>query len=370
MIPREIFVQSLMGFFAPIAPYLREEGVTEVMINGHKTIYIERRGSIERTPAQFSSEEALLSGLRNLAQFVGRPFDESHPVLEAHLPDGSRVEAIMPPAAPDGPQVSIRRFYRETLTAERLLQWGAITAEALQLLQSLVGCKQNIIISGGTNSGKTSLLNALSAAFAPDERIVVIEDARELQLQQEHVVHLEAQPGDVTGKGLVTIRQLFRAALRMRPDRIVVGEVRGGEALDLVQAMTSGHGGCLSTVHASHPSDTMSRLETMALMSDVSLPLQALRPQVASAVNFIVQVGRLKDGFRCVTSVSEVVGHHPEEGYRLVPLYERRYEDDGQRAESAPRLRATGKVPRCLGQIQALGLPVPEGMRNGLVEAN
>lgn len=362
MIPREVFAQTLLGFFAPILPYLQEDGVTEVMINGHAAVYIERRGRIERTPARFASEEALLSGLRNLAQFVGRPFDEAHPVLEGHLPDGSRVEAIIPPAAPDGPQVAIRRFSRETLTMEKLLAWGALTRPALQLLQSLVASKQNVIVSGGTNSGKTSLLNALSASFAPDERIVVIEDARELQLQQTHVVHLEAQPGDVNGRGRVTVRQLFRAALRMRPDRIVVGEVRGGEALDLVQAMTSGHGGCLSTVHASHPLDTLSRIETMALMSDVSLPLSALRPQVASAVNFIVQVGRLPDGFRCVTEIDEVVGYHPDAGYRIVPLFERRYERDAATDSTRSYLEPTGRAPRCTSHLRALGLALPPEM--------
>ncbi len=356
MIPQEVFAQTLLTFFAPTRPFLDDPTVTEIMINGPDEILIERRGRIERTDARFDGPHALASALRNLAQYVGRRLDEESPILEARLPDGSRVEAIIPPVSPDGPHVSIRRFFRDTLTMDRLVGLGSLTRDASQLLQALVACRQNVIIAGGTGSGKTSLLNALSGYIPDDNRIIVIEDARELQLQKPHVVQLEARPADHKGRGKVTIRDLFRASLRMRPDRIVVGEIRGGEALDLVQAMISGHGGCLSTVHATYPIDTLNRLETMALMSDVDLPLSALRAQIASAVNIIVQTARQGDGSRVITHISEVLGHTTNQGYEIADLFTRnvlRKEADGQIvSEFIP----TGVAPRCQPTLVALGL--------------
>src|SRR5262249_27898093 len=242
-----------------------------------------------------------MAAIRNVAQFVGKHVDEDRPILEGRLPDGSRIEAVLPPAAPDGPCISIRRFFKETLTVQRLIDFGAMTEDAALALKAFVEGKLNIVVAGGTGSGKTSMLNALSSFIPEGERVVVIEDSRELQLQREHVVMLEARPPDPKGHGAVTIRDLFKATLRLRPDRIVVGEIRSGEALDLIQAMTSGHGGCLSTLHATYPRDTLSRLETMAMMSDVDMPLTALRAQLASAVNFIVQIARLRDGSRKIT---------------------------------------------------------------------
>jgi pilus assembly protein CpaF len=305
-IPREVFEQSLMKFLEPVRLYLDDPSVSEVMINGAAQIFVERKGKLHLTDARFASTEALTAALRNLAQFVGRHVDEHRPILEARLPDGSRVEAVLPPAAPDGPMVAIRRFAKETLTVERLLALGSFTPDAAELLRSVVVVKQNIIVAGGTGSGKTSLLNALTGFIPSDERIVVIEDTREVQCQQSHVVQMESRPPDARGRGAVSIRDLFKATLRMRPDRIVVGEIRGAEALDLVQAMTSGHGGCLATVHATYPTDTMNRLETMAMMSDVQMPLRAMRAQIASAIDFIVQTSRLRDGSRCVTHIAEV----------------------------------------------------------------
>jgi len=351
MIPKALFDQTLLGFFGPVRRYLEEDGITEVMINGPFDVYIEKRGKIEKTDARFAGVEELMSALRNVAQYVGRPLDEERPVLEAHLPDGSRLEAIIPPAAAGGPYVSIRRFYREKLTAERLIELGSITPEAMTLLRGLVACKQNILIAGGTNSGKTSLLNVMSTFCFPEERIVVIEDARELQLNAEHVVRLESQPGDYKGRGAISIRKLFHAALRMRPDRIVVGEVRGPEALDLIQAMTSGHGGCLSTVHASSARDATGRIETLALMSDIGLPLAALRPQIASAINFVVNVNRLQDGQRCVTSIAEIVGHDSEQGYVIHELFTSDYRRDAATGRCESKLRPTGLQPRCAAQI-------------------
>ena len=281
MIPREVFAETLLQFFAPIRPFLDDPTVSDIMINGPTQIYVERGGRLELTNATFETREALTAALRNAAQFVGKHIDEERPILEGRLPDGSRIEAIIPPAAPDGPHISIRRFFKETLTVERLVGFGAMTEEAAVSLHALVAAKMNVLVAGGTGSGKTSMLNALSSFIPEGERVVVIEDSRELQLQRAHVVQLEARPPDPKGRGEVTIRDLFRATLRLRPDRIVVGEIRGGEALDLIRAMTSGHGGCLSTLHATYPRDTLTRLETMAMMSDVDMPLAALRAQLA-----------------------------------------------------------------------------------------
>ena len=276
MIPRDVFDQTLLQFFAPIRPFLDDPTVSEVMINGPDQIYIERKGRLTLTQARFTSQEALVAALRNLAQFVGRHVDEHRPILEARLPDGSRVEAVLPPAAPGGPYVAIRRFFRETLTIERLVGFGSFSPEAGEFLRQVILVKENTIVAGGTGSGKTSLLNALTGFIPADDRVVVIEDSQEVQPQQPHIVQLEARPPDARGRGAVSIRDLFKATLRMRPDRIVVGEIRSGEALDLVQAMTSGHGGCMATVHATYPMDTLNRLETMCLMSDIALPLHAL----------------------------------------------------------------------------------------------
>jgi pilus assembly protein CpaF len=361
-IPREVFEQTVLSFFDPIRKLLDDPTVSEVMINGFDEIWVERKGKVHRTDASFANLEALTSAIRNLAQFVGRHVDEHRPILEARLPDGSRVEAILPPASPDGPSVAIRRFFRETLTIERLINFGSLTGDAAGCLQALVAAKNNVIVAGGTGSGKTSLLNVLSSFIADDERIVVIEDSRELQLQKPHVVMLEARPPDAKGRGKVSIRDLFKATLRMRPDRIVVGEIRSGEALDLVQAMTSGHGGALCTVHATYPIDTMNRLETMAMMSDVEIPLYALRAQVGSAVDIVVQTSRLQDGSRCITHITQVVGYDSEKGYILEDLFLRRYtgrEPDGRVLSD---FRPTGNLPRSLEMIRAMGMELPPSM--------
>lgn len=363
MIPQEFFERSLLDLFDPVRAYLTDPSVTEVMINGPGRIYIERRGRIERVSEVFPNVRMLYAALRNTAQYVGKYADAERPLLEARLPDGSRVAAVLPPAGPGGPYVSIRRFFREKLSVARLVEFGSITPDAADLIATLVACKQNVVIAGGTASGKTSLLNALSAFIPEEERVVVIEDSQELQLQRDHVVSLEARPPDAQGNGEVSIRQLFRITLRMRPDRIVIGEIRGGEALDLVQAMTSGHGGCLTTLHATYPRDVLSRLETMAMMSDVGIPLPALRSQIASAINVIVQVTRFRDGTRKVTHVSEIEGFNLSEGaYVIRDLFVRDVSGLDAAGRVVSELRPTGQLPSTLEYLRSNGFDVPEIM--------
>jgi pilus assembly protein CpaF len=361
MIPKDVFEETLVQFFDPIVPFLDDAGVSEVMINGPDQIYIEKKGRLELTGARFPSREALMSALRNLSQFVGKHLSEERPILEGRLPDGSRVEALIPPVAPDGPHVAIRRFFKETLTVERLVQFGSMPGIAAASLQACVISKLNIIIAGGTGSGKTSMLNALSSFIPDGERVVVIEDSREVQFQKPHVVQLEARPADPKGKGAVSIRDLFRATLRMRPDRVIVGEIRGGEALDIVQAMTSGHGGCMGTLHASYPKDTLTRLETMAMMSDIEMPLAAMRTQIGSGVQLVVQVGRLQDGSRKVTHITEVMGFDLEsQKYRLQDIFLRRYDGFDERGNIVSELVPTGVLPSFMHQLEEHGVTLPD----------
>ncbi len=360
MIERAVFEETLLEFFGPIRPFLEDPGVSDIMINGPSEVFVEKKGQLYRTDAKFPTREALVAALRNAAQYVGKHIDEQTPILEGRLPDGSRIEAVLPPAAPDGPVVSIRRFFKEKLTVDRLIEVGALTQECAQALQAMVFSALNILVAGGTGSGKTSMLNALSSFIPAGDRVVVIEDARELQLQREHVVQLEARPPDPRGRGEVTIRSLFRATLRLRPDRIVVGEIRAGEALDLIQAMTSGHGGCMSTLHATYPRDTLSRLETMAMMSDVSMPLEALRLQLASAAQLLVQVSRLQDGSRKIVTVAEVLGYDAQSReYLIQELFARRYDGFGPNGEIVSSLVPTGILPRFLPQLHEHGVDLP-----------
>ncbi len=319
MIPYEVHERNVCALLSPIAALLADSEVSEIMINGPGVIYAERRGTITRTSCTFENAGALMAALRGVAQYTGRALSEASPILEARLPDGSRLEAVLPPAAPDGPIVSIRRMLRSTITLDGLVASGSVSEHGRSVLGSLVDKHSNVLVAGGTGSGKTSVLGALCGSLARNERVVVIEDSRELSLRHEHVVHLEARPPDARGEGEVTVRQLFKATLRLRPDRIVIGELRGAEALELIQAMTSGHGGGLSTVHASSPLDALHRLETLALMSDVQLPLPALRAQIGSAIHAIVQTARSPDGRRSITDISAI--GYGEHGYAVQPLY-------------------------------------------------
>ncbi|RYZ05482.1 MAG: CpaF family protein [Myxococcales bacterium] len=363
MIAASVYAETLLGFLEPVRAYLDDPTVSEVMINGPDLVFVERRGKLEQTTAKFESGEAILCALRNAAQFVGKHVDELHPILEARMPDGSRLQAVIPPAAPDGPYVSIRRFSKDSFSLARLLDLGTLTQDAHDALEAMVHSKLNVMIAGGTGSGKTSLLNAFTHFIPRGERIAVIEDSKEVQVQHPHVVQLEARPPDPQGRGAVSIRDLFRATLRMRPDRIVIGEIRGGEALDIVQAMVSGHGGCLGTLHATYPRDTLTRLETMAMMSDVELPLAALRLQIASGVNVIVQASRLSDGSRKITHITEVAGFDIQSGrYELHDIFARQYYGQDSHGRIQSDLLPTGYVPSFVSVLRDHGKDLPAGV--------
>ena len=297
----------LVLFLSPVKEYLEDDSVSEILINGPTQIYIEREGRLEEVGAKFVSEAALKAAAANIAKSVGRLLDEMHPRLDARLPDGSRVHAVIPPLSRVGTVIAIRKFKKDALTIEKMQAFGSFDEKMRKLIRALVLLHKNVIVSGATSSGKTSVLNALSSYIPEGERVLVIEDSTELQLQQRHVVPFETRKPDKSGQGEVTIRDLIRSALRLRPDRIVIGEIRGGEALDLLQALNTGHAGSMSTIHANSPIDCLRRVETCALLSGIDVPLSALRAQVASAIDAVVHTARLSDGSRKVVSVAEVL---------------------------------------------------------------
>lgn len=317
----QLFEKSLARLLNPVADYLEDEAVSEVMINGYSEIFIEKAGKIEKTNAQFDDEAALEAAMRNIVQFVGKRLDPLDPSIEARLPDGSRVHIVQAPAARKGLCVSIRKFSKHKLALSDLVDKGTLTEETSEFLSLCVAMAKNMIVSGGTGSGKTTLLNCLSSMISESERIIVLEDSSELQLQQEHVLPFEVQHPDRFGHGGISIRGLFKASLRMRPDRIIVGECRGGEALDMIQAMTSGHSGSLSTAHANTPKDALNRLETMMLMGGLEMPLAAIRSQVASALHLVVQISRFHDGSRRITHITEILGLSDDNNYQVTDLY-------------------------------------------------
>jgi pilus assembly protein CpaF len=310
---QEIFDASLKYFLKPIGPWLADDSVTEIMVNGFDDIYVERRGRLEHVEGRFADDDALLSAIHNIAQWVGREIDPLRPVLDARLPDGSRVHAVIPPSARGGTYLTIRKFSREKWTLEDLVRFGSLSPSAAELLENCVRQRKNILISGGTGTGKTVLLGAMTRAIPEEERIVVIEDTSELRLIQRHCLYLEARHADRAGRGALGVRELFANSLRMRPDRIIVGEVRGGEALDLIQSMISGHAGSLSTIHANSARDALIRLETLSLMSDVEIPVHVARTQVAAAIDMVVQIARFtEDGSRKVTRIVKQLLSHFE----------------------------------------------------------
>jgi len=346
-------LDDLLGF-GPLQPLLEDNSITEVMVNGAKKVFIERNGKLIKTNITFENDDAVLRIIEKIILPLGRRIAAETPTVDARLPDGSRVNAVIAPCAIDGPSLTIRKFNKDKLTVDQLISFGSLTQPMAEFIRACVIARLNIVISGGTGSGKTTLLNVLSGFIPPDERIVTIEDAAELKLQQDHVVRLETKPPNIDGRYAVTVRDLVKNALRMRPDRIVVGECRAGEALDMLQAMNTGHDGSLTTLHANSPRDALSRLETMCLMSGVDLPLRVLREQIASAIDLIIQQSRLKDGSRKVTYVTEVCGM---EGDTIVLNDIFKFEQTGTTKEGKVlgELKPTGIRPLFSQRLEAAG---------------
>lgn len=352
----EQIAAEILGF-GPLQPLLEDESITEIMVNGPKNIYVERKGKIVRVPVTFEGNDHVMRVIDRIVAPLGRRIDESSPFVDARLPDGSRVNAVIPPISLVGPVLTIRKFSKTPITIDQMVQFGTLTAEAVEFLKACVMSRLNIVIAGGTGSGKTTLLNVLSGFIPTDERILTIENAAELQLRQEHVVTLESRPANIEGRGEITIRQLVVNALRMRPDRIVVGEIRDEAALDMLQAMNTGHDGSMTTTHANSPRDTLSRLETMTLMAGMDLPVRAIREQISSAVELICQQARMRDGTRKIINITEVSGM---EGDVITTTDIFAFEQTGmENGKIIGRLRPTGLRPKFMDKIEAAGIHLP-----------
>jgi pilus assembly protein CpaF len=348
---------ELLGY-GPLEPLLHDHTVNDILVNGYDQIFVERRGKLERSFIRFNDNAHLLKIIEKIASGVGRRIDESSPMVDARLPDGSRVNAIIPPLSLDGPSLSIRKFARDPIRVQNLIQFGSITQETAMVLEAMVQARLNILISGGTGTGKTTFLNVLSSFIPNDERIVTIEDSAELQLQQEHIVRLETRPANLEGMGEITQRDLVKNALRMRPDRIILGEVRSGEALDMLQAMNTGHDGSLATIHANSPRDALTRLETMVSMAGLNIPDKALRHQVSSALDVVIQIARLSDGSRKMMGLHEIIGMEGDVitvqeifAYELMGLDEER--------KVKGRFITTGIRPKFMKRLEAMGINLP-----------
>jgi pilus assembly protein CpaF len=359
-------VDEVFGL-GPIEPLLNDPTIGDILVNTYDSVYIERHGVLEKTNIAFKDNRHLMHIIDKIVSAVGRRVDESSPMVDARLKDGSRVNVIIPPLAIDGPILSIRRFGSMPLTSEDLLRSQMLTAPMLDVLKSAVEARINIVISGGTGAGKTTLLNVLSGFISPKERIVTIEDSAELQMKQHHVVRLETRPPNMEGHGAVRQRELMINALRMRPDRIVLGEVRGEETLDMLQAMNTGHDGSLTTIHSNSPRDALARMETMTMMGDIKLPEKAIHAQIASAIQLIVQVARLGDGSRRITHISELTGAYSETiSMNEIFLFERK--GITENGKSKGRFYSTGILPRFYDKLKAAGLPLPVGLSGHSVE--
>jgi len=352
----EQIAAEILGL-GPLQTLLEDDTITEIMVNGPKNIYIERKGKIHRVPITFESNDHVMRIIDRIVAPLGRRIDESSPYVDARLQDGSRVNAVIPPISLVGPVLTIRKFSRNPISVEQLIQFGSLTQESVQFLKACVEARLNVLISGGTGSGKTTLLNVMSSFIPSDERILTIENAAELQLRQEHVVTLESRPPNIEGRGEITIRDLVINALRMRPERIIVGECRGGETLDMLQAMNTGHDGSMTTAHANSPRDAISRVETMCLMAGMDLPIRAIREQISSAVDLICQQERMRDGTRKVTSITEISGM---EGDVITMTDIFVFEQSGvENGQVVGRLRPTGLRPKFMDKIEAAGIHLP-----------
>nr|WP_319217222.1 CpaF family protein [uncultured Trichococcus sp.] len=347
--------------FGPISDLLNDDTITEIMVNGPLDIFVERKGKIIKTENEFRDDKHVMHIIDKIISPLGRRVDESSPLVDARLPDGSRVNIIIPPLAVKGPSITIRKFSKDPLTTNDLITFGALNGDIAEFLRLCVKGRINVLVSGGTGSGKTTLLNVLSSYIPEDERIVTIEDAAEVQLQQAHVVTLESRPANIEGNGRITIRDLVVNSLRMRPDRIIVGEVRGGEALDMLQAMNTGHDGSLTTIHANSPRDSLSRLETMVMMSGVELPSRAIREQVASAIDLIIQVERMVDGSRKVTKISEIIGLEGEV-VTLQDIFLFHQMGFDEHGNVKGKHKATGIMPGFMEKIKAHGENIPPSL--------
>jgi len=352
----EQIAAEILGL-GPLQPLLEDDTISEIMVNGPKNVYIERKGRLHRVPVTFENNDHVMRIIDRIVAPLGRRIDESSPYVDARLQDGSRVNAVIPPISLVGPVLTIRKFSRNPITIEQLIQFGSITSESVQFLKACVEARLNILISGGTGSGKTTLLNVMSSFIPNDERILTIENAAELQLRQEHVVTLESRPPNIEGRGEVTIRDLVINALRMRPERIIVGECRGGETLDMLQAMNTGHDGSMTTAHANTPRDALARIETMCLMAGMDLPVRAIREQVSSAVDLICQQERMRDGTRKVTTITEVSGMEGEV-ITMTDIFV--FEQTGmENGKIVGRLRPTGLRPKFMEKIETAGINLP-----------
>lgn len=353
-----VFEESVESFLAPVKKYLDDDSVSEVLVNGPKEIFVERRGLLERVDAEFHDEQSLQACVRNIAQFVGRKIDEENPRLDARLPNGSRVHAVLPPSSRKGTTLSIRKFSKESLTFVDLINRGSLSKDAARFLDICVYLAKNIIISGGTGSGKTTLLNVIGARIPGTQRLLIIEDASELKIKTDHCVYFETKAPLPNGKGAVTIRDLIVSALRLRPDRIVVGEVRGPEALDLVTAMNTGHGGSMGTVHANTPHDGLVRLETLCMMGETQIPIAALRRQISSAIHIVVQIKRMHDGSRRVTDIAEVIPEVDDHGrYQVQNIFQFCMKGKTAEGKIVGEIVPTGYVPSFLHEIELNRLP-------------
>ncbi|MCT2400065.1 CpaF family protein [Novosphingobium sp. HK4-1] len=347
-------LNELLGL-GPLEPLLADETITDILVNGHETVFVERHGLLERVPTKFQDERHLLRIIQKIVSAVGRRIDESSPFVDARLADGSRVNAIVAPLAIDGSLLSIRKFSKAPISMERLIELGSVPREAAEVLSAVVRSRRNVLISGGTGSGKTTLLNALSSYIDHRERIVTIEDSAELRLQQEHVARLETRPPNIEGKGEVSQRDLVKNALRMRPDRIIVGEVRAGEAFDMLQAMNTGHDGSMTTVHANTPRDALSRIEQMIGMSGIDMPARSAKAQIASAIQIVIQIGRMADGRRKLLSLSEITGMEGEV-ITMQEIFRFKREGRTESGEVLGHFEATGIRPKFLVQAHEAGI--------------
>lgn len=353
------FEAAIQNFLTPVLGFLADDRVSEILINGPDQIFVEIGGKLQITEAQFPSEDELRAAVNNIAQSVGRKIDDENPRLDGRLPDGSRIHAVIPPCSRNGTTLSIRKFKKVEVTFKQYIEWGAINVEAAQFMNACMFLGKNILVSGGTGSGKTTLLNLLCSSTPKGQRILVIEDSSELDIKYEHVVSFETRMADNEGKGAVTMQDLLKSALRLRPDRIIVGEVRGSEAMELINAMNTGHKGCLGTIHANSPADAIVRLESLAMSGEAKISLQAVRHQIGSAVDMIVQVSRLSDGSRRITEISEILGMDDDDNYITRPIYDLSNLQRAADGKMIGELKPTGNLPSFMEEMESNRIPIP-----------